>query len=149
MKKIILSVITALSITASAQNNTVSDILEGSKTLVDLVRVFKTPKYSMLQSASLQRTDSCAVRGVTDFCVKNSTAKPLTVSLYRRNGNIYETSALTMLVLPKNKEWLYEIKSGVYKMKIETEEDDVKKIFREGEVKINSCENPVKEIKEK
>jgi len=50
-------------------------------------------------------------------------------------------------ILPKNQEWLYEIKCGIYKIKLETEEDDEKKIFKEGEIKLTACENFIKEIK--
>ena len=56
--------------------------------------------------------------------------------------------ALTMKVLPKNQEWLYEVKAGVYKMKLETDEPEGKKLFREGEIKLNACDNLIKEIKE-
>jgi len=147
MKRSILLAVIIISMTASAQNNTASNIIEGGKTLVELVRVFKTPKYIMPpQQAYVEKKDSCAIKSISDICIKNSTAKPLLVSLYKRNGNGYEAAVLTMNILPKNQECLYELKSGIYKMKLETEEDDVKKIFREGEIKLNACENQVKEI---
>ena len=47
MSKLILSAVTIIAFTASAQNNTASNIIEGGKTLVELVRVFKMPKYVM------------------------------------------------------------------------------------------------------
>ena len=78
---------------------------------------------------------------------KNSTAKPLLVSLYKRNGNVYDAGVLTLKILPKNQECLYELKAGVYKVKFEIEEDDEKKIIREGEIKLIACENIFKKIK--
>ena len=69
------------------------------------------------------------------------------LSLYRRNGNLYEAGVLSLKILPKNQETLYEIKAGIYKLKFETEEDDDKKLFREGEIKLNACEIFFKEIK--
>ena len=69
------------------------------------------------------------------------------VSLYRRNGNIYEAGILSLKILPKIQETIYEIKAGIYKIKFETEADDEKKIIKEGEIKIISCENVFKEIK--
>ncbi len=148
MKKILLPAVVAFSLTASAQNNTASDLIRGSNALVDLIRVFKTPKSNIAatQFAAASVADSCAVKSISDFCVKNNTGKPLLVNLYRRNGNIYETAVLSMRILPRAKEWLYELKSGVYKMVLQTEEEGTKKTFREGEVKINACENPVKTI---
>jgi hypothetical protein len=80
--------------------------------------------------------------------IKNATTKPISVALYRRNGNVYEAIALTMRILPKNQESFYEIKSGIYKMRVETEEeDDTKKLLKEGEIKLSTCENQLKEIK--
>ena len=46
-------------------------------------------------------------------------------------------------------ECLYELKSGIYKFKIEIEGEDEKRIvYREGELKLIACENIVKEIKQ-
>ena len=147
MSKLILSAVAIITFTASAQNNTASNIIEGGKTLVELVRVFKMPKYLMSQQPIVEKKDSCTVKNTTDFSVKNSTEKSLLVSLYRRNGNIYEASVLSLKILPKNQEILYEIKAGIYKIKYEMEEADEKKIIREGEVKLIACENIFKEVK--
>ncbi len=144
MKNIILSAAILSSLTASAQNNTAANLIEGSKSLVELLRIFKTPKSSMVQATLSQPKDSCAIKGLTDFCVKNNAGKPLLVSLYRRNDNGYEAAVLFLRVLPQNKEWLYAIKSGIYKIKTELEEAGVKRPFKEGEIKINACENSVK-----
>jgi hypothetical protein len=146
MKKLFFTAVIALSVTASAQNNTAYNIIEGSKTLVELIRVFKTPRAAIITPGPNLLTDSCTIKGTSDFCVKNNTAKPLTVTLYRRNGNVYDVAVLTMSILPNNRECLYDIKSGIYKMKLETGEEGDKKTFREGEIRINSCENPVENI---
>lgn len=144
MKNIILSAIILCSLTATAQNNTAANLIEGSKSLVELLRVFRAPRSLTAQYASSQPKDSCAIKGLTDFCVKNNTGKPLLVSLYRRNDNGYDAAVLFLRVLPQNKEWLYAIKSGIYKIKTELEEAGVKRPFKEGEIKINACENMVK-----
>jgi len=148
MRSLILAAAIIAACTSTAQNNTASNIIEGGKTLVELVRVFKTPKnYTAPQSNLVEKKDSCSIKNITDLCIKNSTANPLIVTLYKRNGNSYETNVLSMKILPKNQEWLYEIKCGIYKIKLETEEDDEKKIFKEGEIKLIACENFIKEIK--
>ncbi len=137
-----------LSLTATAQSNTTAHIIEGGKTLVELVKVFKMPRYAMTQQPLVEKKDSCALKSITDFTIKNSTPNPLLVSLYRRNGNVYEPGVLSLKILPKNQETIYEIRAGIYKMKFETEdEEDEKKIFREGEIRIISCENIFREIK--
>ena len=147
MRAFILSTVVLVNLNTAAQNNTATNIIEGGKTLVELVRVFKMPRYLMYIQPVVEKKDSCAIKNITDFTIKNSTEKPLLVSLYRRNGNIYEAGILSLKILPKNQETIYEIKAGIYKIKFETEADDEKKIIREGEIKIISCENVFKEIK--
>ena len=147
MRKLILVAVVFITGNAAAQNNTASNLIEGGKTLVELVRVFKSPKNSTPQQNMVEKKDSCSIKNISDLCIKNNTAKMLLVSLYKRNGNGYDAGVLLMRVLPKNQEYFYELKSGVYKMKIETEEAEIKKIFREGEIKLNACENLVKDIR--
>jgi hypothetical protein len=97
----------------------------------------------------VEKKDSCSVKNVCDLLFKNSTDKGLYISLARRNGNVYEANVLTMKVLPKNQECWYELRSGIYKFKIEIEgEDDEERImYREGEMKLVACENVFREIK--
>jgi len=147
MRKSILLAAVVITANAAAQNNTASNLIEGGKTLVELVRVFKSPKNNMPQQNLVEKKDSCSIKNISDLCIKNNTAKTLLVNLYKRNGNGYDASVLSMRILPKNQEYFYELKSGIYKMKLETEEGEIKKAFREGEVKLNACENLVKEIK--
>lgn len=131
-----------------AQNNTTNNIIEGGKTLVELVRVFKTPKTGIVQQNIIEKKDSCAIKNITDLCIKNTTGKSLLVSLSKRNGNSYDPGVLTSKILPKSQECLYELKCGVYKMKLETDEDGKISLYREGEIKINACEKMFKEINE-
>jgi len=148
MRTLILSAIALLHVTATAQTNTTANIIEGGKTLVELVRVFKTPKYiTPVQTPVVEKKDSCALKYTTDICIKNSGASPMLVSLYRRNGNVYEPGVLSLKISAKNQECLYELKAGVYKIKYEIEEGAVKKLIKEGEIKLNACENMFKEIK--
>jgi hypothetical protein len=136
---------------ARAQNSTASNLIEGGKTLVELVRIFKTPKNNVVSNAVQEstKTDSCTLKNISDLCFKNSTGKSLYISLYKRNGTVYETVPLTIKVLPKVQECLYELRAGIYKFKIEMDGDADKKItFREGEIKLMACENAVKEIRQ-
>jgi hypothetical protein len=147
MRTLIVVAAALININATAQNNTAANLIEGGKTLVELVRVLKAPKTSLISEPVVEKKDSCSVKNTTDICIKNSTGKPLLVSLFRRNGNLYEPGVLSLKILIKNQECLYELKSGVYKIKLETEENGVKTSFREGEIKLNACENFYKEIK--
>lgn len=147
MRTLIVAAAALININTAAQNNTTANIIEGGKTLVELVRVLKAPKTSLISEPVVEKKDSCAVKNTTDICIKNSTGKLLLVSLFRRNGNLYEPGVLFLKILIKNQECLYELKPGVYKIKFETEENGVKTSFREGEIKLNACENFYKEIK--
>ena len=147
MRKLILSAVVIININAAAQSNTAYNIIEGGKTLVELVRVFKTPKYILQQQPVVEKKDSCALKNTTEICIKNATGKPLLVSLYRRNGHVYEAGVLSLKILPKNQECLYELKAGIYKIKFEIEDGALKKSIREGEMKLIACENIFKEIK--
>lgn len=147
MRKLFLPVIVLTTFTASAQNNTASNIIEGGKTLVELVKVFKTPKTGLSQQSPVEMKDSCSIKSTADLCIKNSTGNFLVASLYKRNGNTYEAGALSMKVLPKDQGYLYELKTGVYKLKLETEDNGVKKVLQEGEIKLNACQNFYKEVK--
>ena len=150
MRKYLLLVLCFFALAARAQNSTASNLIEGGKTLVELVRVFKTPKNNIAGSKvpDYAKSDSCTIKNISDCCFKNSTTKSVYISLYKRNGAVYETVPLTIKILPKAQECWYEIRAGIYKFKIEMDGEDDKKItFREGEMKLAACENAVKEIK--
>ena len=55
MKKLIMSAIVFISLTATSQSNTTTNIIEGGKTLVELVRVFKMPRYAMVQQPVVEK----------------------------------------------------------------------------------------------
>jgi len=149
MRAFILTAAVLINMNTAAQNNTAANIIEGGKTLVELVRVFKTPRNAVYSQNFVKKKDSCVLKNVCDLSFKNSTSKALYISLYKRNGNLYEANVLTMKVLPKAQECLYELKSGIYKFKIQIDgEDDKLIVYREGELKLTACENIIKEIKQ-
>lgn len=83
------------------------------------------------------------------MCFKNAIGKNLYITLIKRNGSVYETNVLTVKVPAKSQECLYELRAGIYKLKIETDgEADKKIIFSEGEIKVSACENTLKEIRQ-
>ena len=136
-----------LNLNAGAQNTTAGNIIEGGKTLVELVRVFKTPKTNLVSQSLPEKKDSCISKNTGDLCIKNSTANNLIVSLYKRSGNGYEPGELTGKISPKSEECWYELKSGVYKFKLEIEEGSQVKLLREGELKLNACTTLFREIR--
>lgn len=149
MKKIILTALCIYCVSACAQNNTASNLIEGGKTIVELVKVFKTPRNNIAAGAAVaEKTDSCAAKNISDISFKNSTGKNIYITLTKRNGSVYEPTALTVKVLNKAQENLYELRTGIYKLKIETDgEGDKRILYREGEIKLAACNNAVREIK--
>jgi hypothetical protein len=134
---------------AQAQNNLTSNIIEGGRVFVDILKVFKTPKKAeIVPATTLQSlTDSCFTKSIADLCYKNSFGKSIYISLYKRNGNSYTTTPLTLTILNNTRECLFEIQAGIYKYKIEYDDDGKRIIHKEGEIKIQACDKKQEEIK--
>lgn len=153
MRKLFTFLLMSSCLLVNAQNNLTTTIIEGSKTLVDLVRVFKTPKVNMVQMPAItdntaSGVDSCYSKGLADITYKNTSGKTMQVSLYKRNGTLYAATPLTLRIGNNSQESLFEISSGIDKYKTEYEDaDDKKVIYKEGEMKITPCDKLVKEIK--
>ena len=127
-------------------------IVEGSKTLVELIKVIKTPRQNLTAQnftpANNNAADSCVLKQRSDLCYKNNSSKVLTISIYKRNGDVYDTLPFTMKVLAQKQECWYELRAGIYKYKIEQDATTGKTILSEGEFKLEACENMVREISE-
>ena len=153
MRKLITFLLMSSCLLVNAQNNLTTTIIEGSKTLVDFLRVFKTPKVNMVQIPATNHTtasgvDSIYSKGFADITYKNTSGKTMEVSLYKRNGALYAATSLTLRIGNNSQESLFEISSDIYKYKTEYEDaDDKKVIYREGEMQITPCDKLVKEIK--
>lgn len=131
---------------ANAQNTIANDVVEGGKAVIELIRVLKTPKAAMAASVPL-RPDSCSLYRLSDISFKNKTAKTIYISLYYRVGNRYDSIPLTLSVAPGYIETLYEIRSGIYKYRVETGDNEEKTLLHEGELKLNPCQKRIREIK--
>ncbi|MBP6987821.1 MAG: hypothetical protein KBB58_06035, partial [Ferruginibacter sp.] len=114
----------------------------------------KTPRQNTspqnLTAASHTATsaDSCAIKQRSDLCYKNSSSKVLAISIYRRNGDVYDNLPFTMKVIAQKQECWYELRAGIYKYKIEADSDLGKTLLNEGEFKLEACENMIREITE-
>ncbi len=132
---------------AIAQNNLAANIIEGSKTLVDLIRVIKTPKNSLIaMPVNNPVLDSCTIKNIADICYKNNSGNTVNISLFRRIGNTY-IGNLSLKIPNNSQECLYELVAGIYKYKIEIEGEAQKILINEGELKLNACEKAIREIK--
>lgn len=121
--------------------------IETGKTLIELIKIFKTPRTSA-NSDNSKSVDSCGIKQKSDLCFKNSTFKDLTISLYKRTDTAYSEKPFTMVVLASRVECWYDLKAGIYKYRIEIENGQGKTVYREGELKLQPCENMQREIKE-
>ncbi len=148
MKTVIILLLAGNCIPANAQNNLTANIIEGGKTLVDLIRVFKTPKTTGTANYSAAVTDSCTAKNIADITYKNTCTRAVFVSLYKRTGTVYSTQPLTLKILANSRESLYEIPAGIYKFKIELAEAATRILYKEGEIKIQACDKLLKEVKE-
>ena len=146
MKKIILTAVICFPGVLQAQSAITSDLVEGGKALVELVKViltFRTPS----TTATYNSADSCGSKKLADISFKNKTDKSVVVSLFLRIGNGYDVKPLVLTLAAQSKESLYELKAGVYKYRVETEVDGKKEVLHEGELKLQPCDKTIKEIK--
>lgn len=130
--------------------NTAYTIIEGSRTLVELIKVFRTPRQ---QIAADRRTgngsslvDSCEIRQRSDLCYSNKSSRSLVITIYRRMDDGYEAQPFTMKVLSQKEECWFEMRAGIYKYRIELDATPTRVLLREGEFKLESCENMKREI---
>ena len=145
MKTFLLSAAIFIHTMLQAQNALTSNFVEGGRTLIELIKILKPAKTAT--PASYTNTDSCASKKLADISFKNKTAKMILISLFFRNGNIYDAQPLSLKLAAVSEESLYEIKSGVYKYRIETDSSGQKTVLHEGELKLQPCDKLVKEIK--
>ncbi len=145
MKTILLFIAITTPVLLPAQPTTASDIVEGGKTLIELFRVIKPPRVALSQSNS--SPDSCSIKKKGDISYKNRTDKTMIVSLYFRVGNDYEQRSLSLRLSPSSQESLYDVRSGIYKYKIEEESNGQRTMLHEGELKLAPCEKLARDIK--
>lgn len=139
---LIICIIIFMPVKSVFSQNKPNPVIEGGKTLLELIRVFKTPR----QTAAV--SDSCALKQTNDLCFKNSSTKILAVSIYKRTDSGYDARPFSLKILPAKEECLYEMKAGIYKYRIEIEGIQGKPVLTEGELKLQACENMQREIKE-
>ena len=136
------------------QISTSATLVEGGKALVELIKIFKTPKKNLgtrtiKNSEKIEYSDeSCETKQLSDLCFKNSTSNSVIISIYRRNGNDYEEKPFTMKVLSQKEECWFELKAGIYKYRIEIDSGIYNALLREGEFKLEACDNMEREIKD-
>jgi hypothetical protein len=126
-----------------------SNLIEGGKTLVELISVLKKNKTASTPNLTGKNViDSCAAKQTADLCFKNSSNKDLAISLYKRTDAGYEAQPFTMKVITKKQECWYELRSGIYKYKIEIDTGSAKTVMSEGELRLQPCDNMQREITE-
>ncbi len=117
---------------------------------MELITVLKKTKttHTTALSENKEGLDSCAQKQKADLCFKNSSTKDLAISLYKRTDTGYEAQPFTMKVITKKQECWYELRSGIYKYKIELDIGGLKTLMSEGELKLLPCDNMQREITE-
>jgi hypothetical protein len=128
----------------------VGSLIEGGKALIELITILKKPKAKLTGSfaENTANNDSCMQKQKADLCFKNSSNKDLVISLYKRTDTGYEAQPFTMKVITLKQECWYELRSGIYKYKIELDIGTVKTLVSEGELKLQPCDNMQREITE-
>ncbi len=149
MRKLVVIAAICIPAVLQAQNALTSDLVEGGKTLVELIKIIRAPRIVAAVGTlpEISYADSCKIKNLADISFKNRTGKPVLVSLYLRTGNTYAPDPLFLTVSSINQESLYELKTGIYKYKVEAVKADEKYTMHEGELKLEPCDKLVREIK--
>lgn len=151
MRKILFIAAAIIPAVLQAQNTLTSDLVEGGKTLVELIKVFKMPRIvTTAEPVTVANyIDSCGIKKLADISFKNKTNETVQVQLFLRTGNTYSVQPLSLTLSALSQESLYSLKTGIYKYKVETGlEDDELKTLHEGELKLEPCDKLIREIKE-
>lgn len=143
----IITCLISAAISSGAQN-TAETVIAAGRAVVELVTVLQKAKGAIPYKANETITDSCAAKLQADVCFRNATSKELSISVYRRNDSAYDNHAFTVRVLKKKKECLFELKSGIYKYRIEADEGKEKQLLSEGEFRLQPCDNMIREIRQ-
>lgn len=149
MKKLLITAVIFIPAVLQAQNAITSDIVEGGKTLIELIKVIRSPRVitAVISKPQTSYTDSCGIKKLADISFKNKTGNTVQVNLYLRIENAYVAIPLTMTLAAFSQESLYELKTGIYKYKIETGKENDTSTLHEGELKLYPCDKLIKEIK--
>ncbi|MBC7935975.1 MAG: hypothetical protein H7Y86_11550 [Rhizobacter sp.] len=126
--------------------NKITPIIEGGKTLVELISIFKKKPAASTNSDDNIKADSCNSKQIADLCFKNSSLKDIVVSVYKRNESGYDAVPFTMRVIAQKRECWYDLRTGIYKYKIEIDSAGIKTLFIEGDMKLQSCDKIQREI---
>ncbi len=149
MKKLMLFIFILNSCAIFAQSTT-ETVIAGSRAIIELITIFRNNKPVPIANfkESNMKADSCFIKQQSDLCFKNSSSRDLSISLYRRNDTGYAPQPFTVKILPKKQECLYELRSGIYKYRIEVDVGPARQLLNEGEFKLQPCDNMKREIKE-
>lgn len=132
-----------------AQSSLTSDLVEGGKTLVELIKVIRAPRVATAADINppVGYIDSCGLKNLADIQFKNKTSVSVSVSLYFRIGNNYAEKPLLLTLAAFSQESLFELKAGIYKYKVETLVEEENITIHQGELRLNSCDRTIREIK--
>lgn len=149
MRNLLLTIALCLPAMAIAQNTITSDLVEGGKTLVELLKVIRMPRNipTDVTTPATIITDSCRTKKLADICFKNRSNQVIRVSLFLRNGNDYAAKPLSLTISSLTQESLYELRCGIYKYNITTGDDEEAVILHEGELRLEPCDKLIREIK--
>ena len=148
MKKFIFIGFLFLSQVAAVAQTNPEQFIEGGKTLIELIKLIKTPKKNGGPAAGLVRGDSCVSKQTADLCFRNQTNRSLSIIVFKKTEGIYESLPFTLKIPTGREECWFEMKAGIYKYKIEEDLNGQFILYREGELKLNACDQMQRTITE-
>jgi hypothetical protein len=119
-----------------AQSNTNrSEIIEGGKVLIDLIK--------NLKHTSSKSTDLCKTNRTGDICFSNRSKNTILVGI-NKNDSI-NTYSNVLIIQPRNSECLYHLYTGVYNYHIQSDSSHI--TLQKGQIALDQCNVIEKRIK--
>lgn len=137
MRTLLFLVVMAYSGMLQAQDTRVSDYIEGSKVLLEFVKLFKSES---VETSKIGKTD-CKKAGISDIYFENKRKNTIKVVLIDK---LNQQGKQELIIQPEKTEMVLSTLASVYTC--EVYEMPAMIALRKGDIKLLPCENPTIEI---
>lgn len=113
-----------------AQEKVGSNYVEGSKVVLEFVKLFKSDK-------ERSKDDDCSKKNTSDLLFENKSLGTLNITLVYKED---QSQRSEVIVSAGKKENLFGLKPGIYQCEIIDQNSG--KVIKKGDIKLVVCENP-------
>lgn len=134
MKKLITGMIILTTCTMAGAQSIGTQIIDGAKTLVDVVKIFKP------SPAAASLTNSVG----SDLIFRNKTEWTVEVRfLKKKNDTVYTGIPVKLTVSPLSVESLLDVSPGIYRYRVTRKNNGGEELLKEGECRLEMNEKKI------